>query len=322
MTRHEDGYGRSSLDLLQSGDIDEVMQGIDKMVEAAPSYEKLFSRWQRQQWNTEDFDYSVDAQQWQETPEDEKKYTRWTFSSFFLGEERVTTELLPFAIAAPSDEARMYLATQIADEAKHVVFFDRFYREVFGVTVAGLRASLEAEHERMNDHWVEMFDGILVDVANRLRLDPTDRPALYEGVTLYMIVIEGMMALTGTRFLLRNLKDMDRFPGFQAGFTCVARDESRHVGFGVKLLSDAIKEDPQAREVVAATLKRVLPVASLALVPPWAEDPYDYTDPISGTHSSEVFDYAAKSLQKKLAAIGIRPEDMQAGASPVQPAAA
>ena len=53
-------------------------------------------------------------------------------SQFFIGEERVTTELLPFAIAAPTDDQRIFLASQIADEARHCVFFDRFYREVLG----------------------------------------------------------------------------------------------------------------------------------------------------------------------------------------------
>ena len=45
-------------------DIDKVMSGLDKIIEAAPSYEKLFMRWQRQQWSTEDFDFTEDAKQW------------------------------------------------------------------------------------------------------------------------------------------------------------------------------------------------------------------------------------------------------------------
>ena len=42
-------------------DIDKVMSGLDRIIEAAPSYEKLFMRWQRQQWSTEDFDFTEDA---------------------------------------------------------------------------------------------------------------------------------------------------------------------------------------------------------------------------------------------------------------------
>ena len=45
-----------ALSVLLDGDIDKVMAGLDRIVEAAPSYEKLFMRWQRQQWSTEDFE--------------------------------------------------------------------------------------------------------------------------------------------------------------------------------------------------------------------------------------------------------------------------
>ena len=36
-----------ALSVLLDGDIDKVMSGLDRIVEAAPSYEKLFARWQR-----------------------------------------------------------------------------------------------------------------------------------------------------------------------------------------------------------------------------------------------------------------------------------
>lgn len=302
----DNGRSDAGLELLLSPDIDELLEGIDRSTEAAPSYRRLYSRWESQQWSTEQFDLSEDARQWrEETDEQAREYTLWSMSSFFCGEERVTTELLPFAIAAPTDEARAYLATQIADEARHTMFFDRFYREVFGLTAADLTEQLAHQRPRMNEAWGDLFEGILCEVATRLRLDPSDRRALWEGVTVYMIVIEGTLALTGTRFIMRGLRDQGRFPGFREAFTCVTRDESRHVGFGVRLLHDAVREDPAAVDVIESTLQRVLPVASGALVPPWADDPHDFTDPITGVHSSEMFDYAASCLRKRLAAIGL-----------------
>ena len=84
------------------GDIDKVMSGLDRIIEAAPSYEKLFMRWQRQQWSTEDFDFTEDAKQWADPDlitEEERRFMLFGFSQFFLGEERVTVELLPFAMA-------------------------------------------------------------------------------------------------------------------------------------------------------------------------------------------------------------------------------
>ena len=304
-----------ALSVLLDGDIDKVMAGLDRIVEAAPSYEKLFMRWQRQHWSTEDFDFTEDARQWADPDvftEEERKFLAFGFSEFFIAEDRVTVELLPFALAAPQKEAQLFLTTQISDEAKHVVFWDRFYREVFDSDADGIAEQLQQHRYVVNKDWETMFDGILHDCAERLRQDPTDFSALVRGVTVYMIVIEGMLALTAARFMIKSLKDNGWFPGFVQGFTAVNRDESRHVGFGVKFLADAIKADPENARVVEDTLKECLPVAPLVFVPPWVDDPYDFETPFY--HSSEIFEYAAKSLSKKLAAMGLDPA-MLAGAS-------
>src|SRR5215208_8139252 len=166
-----------AVQVLADADIDQVMAGLDRIVEAAPSYGKLFARWERQPWSSEQFDFSLDAEQWADPDligREQKDFFQWSCSSFFLGEERVTTELLPFAIAAPSHEARAFLATQISDEAKHMVFFDRFYREVFGADAATLTANLTAQRPAMNQRWGELFDGILHECAEALRQDPGD----------------------------------------------------------------------------------------------------------------------------------------------------
>jgi ribonucleoside-diphosphate reductase beta chain len=297
-----------ALDVLLDPDIDKVMAGLDRIVEAAPSYEKLFSRWENQQWNSESFDFTRDRIEWEGDvfTDLEREFMQWSLSSFFLGEERVTTELLPFAIAAPSHEARAFLCTQISDEAKHMVFFDRFYREVFGVSAATLSANLKEQRPTMNQQWGELFDGILHDCADRLRQNPSDIDALVRGVTVYMVVIEGTLALTGARFILRYLKESDRLPGFRQGFTAVNRDESRHVGFGVKFLADAIKDDPRHKRTIEATLQETLPIGTLALAPPMVDDPYDFVTPF-GYNSAEIYAYAMRSLSKKLAAMGMEP---------------
>lgn len=297
-----------ALQVLLDADIDKVMSGLDRIVEAAPSYRKLFSRWEKQQWNSESFDFTEDRRQWDGGVFDaeQRAFIEWSLSSFFLGEERVTTELLPFAIAAPSHEARAFLATQISDEAKHMVLFDRFYREVFGVDAETLTANVEAQRSHMNAEYGQLFDGILHDCAETLRKDPSDMSALVRGVTVYMIVIEGTLALTGARFIIRTLKERDLMPGFRQGFTAVNRDESRHVGFGVKFLADAIREDEAHKQTVQDTLQETLPIGTLALAPPMVDDPYDFTTPFGYT-SKEIYEYAMRSLSKKLAAMGMEP---------------
>jgi len=304
-----------ALQVLLDADIDRVMAGLDRIVEAAPSYEKLFARWERQQWSSEQFDFTTDAEQWADPDligAEQKEFFQWSCSSFFLGEERVTTELLPFAIAAPSHEARAFLATQISDEAKHMVFFDRFYREVFGVDAVTLSQNVEAQRPKMKPEYGQLFDEILHDCAETLRKDPSDFSALVRGVTVYMIVIEGTLALTGARFMLRTMKDNGWLPGFQQGFTAVNRDESRHVGFGVKFLADAIKADRAHAKTVQDTLAETLPVGTLALAPPMVEDPFTFVTPF-GYDSQEIFAYAMRSLSKKLAAMGMEPVGPVAG---------
>jgi ribonucleoside-diphosphate reductase beta chain len=305
--RHHDEP--SPLDVLLDGDIDRVMAGLDRIVEAAPSYRRLISRWENQGWNSESFDFGPDVEQWRDDSlwtADQKRFMLFSLSEFFVAEERVTTELLPFAIAAPLEDQRIFLASQIADEARHTVFFDRFYREVLGSDGATIAANLQAGRRHVNQDWRKLFDGILHDVAETLREDPSDMEALVRGITLYMIVIEGTLALTGARFILRSLKQLDRLPGFREGFIHVNRDESRHVGFGVKFLADAIAQDERYKRVVQETLSETLPVGVRAFVPPWEEDPYDFQIPF-GYHSSELFEYAMRSLSKKLAAMGMEP---------------
>src|SRR4051812_26041387 len=95
------------------------------------TYTQLYELWERQQWATQDLDFTQDRIDWPDPIAAEERYQRMTgLSAFFIGEERVTVELAPITRAAPDDEMRLFLATQIPDEARHVAFFDRFYREV------------------------------------------------------------------------------------------------------------------------------------------------------------------------------------------------
>jgi hypothetical protein len=76
-----------ALDVLLDGDIDRVMAGLDRIVEAAPSYRKLFARWERQPWSSEQFDFSRDAEEWNSDvwSDEQREFMQWSLSSFFLG---------------------------------------------------------------------------------------------------------------------------------------------------------------------------------------------------------------------------------------------
>ena len=57
------------------------------------------------------------------------------------------------------------------------------------------------------------------------------------------MVIEGMLALTGQHFIIDYNEREGTLPGFVEGFSNVARDEHRHIAFGVRFLTDMVKED-------------------------------------------------------------------------------
>jgi ribonucleoside-diphosphate reductase beta chain len=95
-------------------------------------YRQLYELWERQQWLTQELDFTRDREDWLGFPEEERVQRMYGLSSFFIGEQRVTEELGPMMRAAPTEEMRIFLSTQIADEARHVRFFDRFYSEVGG----------------------------------------------------------------------------------------------------------------------------------------------------------------------------------------------
>src|SRR6266581_4324126 len=89
--------------------------------------------------------------------------------------------------------------------------------------------------------------------------------------------------------------------GFYRGFTAIARDESRHVSFGIKVLQEAVREDPtRYAPLIQKTLMECLPLITGTLDPP---DPRYITE--YGHTESEIVQFAFESLNKRLRAIGI-----------------
>src|SRR6266446_6177631 len=128
-----------------------------------------------------------------------------------------------------------------------------------------------------NEGYNELFYERLPSAAQRLASNPKDFDAFVEGITLYHLLIEATLALTGQRFELEAMREegnTDR--GFYRGFTAVARDESRHVNFGIKVLQDAVREDAaRYAPIIQKTLVECLPLVTNTLDPP---DPRYITD--------------------------------------------
>jgi ribonucleoside-diphosphate reductase beta chain len=267
-------------------------------------YTELYQLWERQHWATQDLDFSQDRIDWHERMDDEERFQRmYGLASFFIGEQRVTEELGPIMRAAPTEEQRIFLSTQIADEARHVRFFERFYREV-GVSAEGdLHALLEENTKQLNDNFGVLFDEMLSSRVDRLAAEPENQECLVEAITLYHMVIEGMLALTGQHFIMDYNEQQGTLPAFVEGFQNVARDEHRHVAFGARFLRDKVDEDPRYLDAIQSTLQESLPVADGVLSPPWVEDSDDWE--LFGISVHETREFAAKCLTRRLKVIGL-----------------
>ena len=268
-------------------------------------YGELYALWERQQWATQDLDFSQDRIDWHERIPEQERYQRmYGLSSFFIGEQKVADELGPIMRAAPLEEQRIFLCTQIADEARHVRFFDRFYSEV-GVLAGADRLAerLAATEDNLNAAFGELFDGMLRERTDRLAAEPGDSVALVEAITLYHMVIEGVLALTGQHFIIDYNERAGTLPGFVEGFGKVARDEHRHVAFGARLLTEMAASDDRHRAAIESMLGEALPIAGRVLDPPWAAEDEDWE--IFGTTKEETHAFAAQCLSRRLRAIGL-----------------
>jgi ribonucleoside-diphosphate reductase beta chain len=293
---HQEGFLETSDPALQES----ADEGKAKLL----SSKELYLLWERQQWRTQDLDFSQDRIDWHERIDPEERFQRmYGLSGFFIGEQRVTDELGPIMRACPGEEERIFLSTQIADEARHVQFFDRFYSEV-GVYEGtdGLAERLRATEEHLNPAFEELFDGLLHTKVDRLAAEPEDTEVLVEAITLYHMIIEGALALTGQHFIIDYNVDQKTLPAFVEGFQNVARDEHRHIAFGVRFLTDMAKEEPRYREAMQRTMAEALPVADKVLDPPWAEEE-DWE--MFGYSREETHAFAAQCLTRRLKVIGL-----------------
>jgi ribonucleoside-diphosphate reductase beta chain len=265
---------------------------------------ELYELWERQQWSASTLDFSVDREQWPALDERARTRLMSRFSAFFIGEERVATAFAPFVGAAESLEEEAFLATQLVDEVRHTVFFDRFFEQVVGLDAQDTtEARLERTRQQVNADFGAVFDRRLMDIAERLRANPSDEETLVEGVTLYHIAIEGTLALTGQHLLTTLLEERDWLPGFLEGIKNVSRDEHRHLAFGSWYLQRKFRQDARCGDVIHRTLLEVLPLLQGVLVPADVK-PGEASDAL-GYSQSDVNDFAARALTRRLKAIGV-----------------
>ena len=294
----------SLLEMSQQGDVatiadDAYLKRTLKLMGPA----QLYELWERQQWQSQAVDLDRDRRDWERFSDEEKDEILWVLSSFFVGEERVTTQFSGLVMAYEDEQEEAFLTTQQVDEARHMKFFDRYYREVFAFEEDGIGERLARTREHVTDAFVTLFDDSLVKAGERLIADPGDLAAKVDFVTTYHMVIEGTLALTGQHFLLDYFEKKGLMPGFAEGFGNIARDEHRHVAYGTWFLQQKTAADEELKKRVQNVLVELLPVAAGVLVPPGYQLGDDYE--FFGYTSQEQTEYAYTALTRRLKVIGV-----------------
>jgi ribonucleoside-diphosphate reductase beta chain len=141
-----------------------------------------------------------------------------------------------------------------------------------------------------------------------VRREPANRRAWVESIVTYHLIIEGYLALAGQRNLLRYFRNAGLMPGFTTGFTAVARDESRHIGFGVLALRRRVVEDAEMGRVVARKVLELLEPAAQTAVNP--ESKLNIPDPATvppelRQSPVELREFSIGSLSKRLRSVGL-----------------
>ncbi len=205
-----------------------------------PELRNLYEKAKRDQWNATDqlpWSTSVDPEAelvpdfqipvygthiWERlTPAEVKKLRRealaWTLSQFMHGEQGALLATAQIVDATPSFDAKLYGATQVMDEGRHVEVYARYLRE-----------KLTRQYP-VNRHLKQLLDLILGDARWDMK---------YLGM---QIMVEGLaMAAFG------YLHQVCQEPLLTELTRYVMRDESRHVAFGVLALEDFYADLPAA----------------------------------------------------------------------------
>lgn len=209
-------------------------------------------------WDPAAIDFGRDREDWLGLSDLEREVLLHLTSLFQAGEESVTLDLLPLiqVIAAEGRlEEEMYLTSFLWEEAKHVEAFRRFLDEVVGPDATGDLGRFETPSYRA------IFHDALPGALARLR-DDASPVAQAEASVTYNMIVEGVLAETGYHAYAQMLRENDLMPGMQTVVRHLEGDESRHMAYGVFLLSRLVAEhgDP-VWSAIEARMSALLPQA-------------------------------------------------------------
>ncbi|GHO57353.1 R2-like ligand-binding oxidase [Ktedonobacter robiniae] len=235
-------------------------------------------------WDPRDIDLSQDCLDWQQLAEDPRTRLRNLILSFQAGEEAVTLDLLPLIMTVAREgrlEEELFLTTFLWEEGKHTEFFRRILDEV-------MQAEGDLHGVRTANNTRDLFSDDLPREMNLLLTDPSPANQARASV-LYNMIVEGVLAETGYFSFFRLLTQNNIMPGLQQGIQYIKRDESRHIAYGVFLISRLVAQDKSLWPVVEDRMNELFGAIQ--------------SDQQQNGTPEAVRDYARQQFEKRLARI-------------------
>ncbi|KUJ69161.1 hypothetical protein ACZ90_12415 [Streptomyces albus subsp. albus] len=227
-----------------------------------PTSRELYERWEKQQWSVRDVAVERDAAGWRELRPFARHELLSALAELEVGEVCVTQTLSSLVDHAPTEDDRIYLCTQLADEGRHVRFFQDYLEHAAGVDLTDPQDGKALEQAAA---YGQLFEPELRRATAAAREASGGAEAWYRALTYYHLITEGVLAATAlrtTRALARrfSLKALDE------GLTNVTRDETRHVTFGLTAARAGVRG--AFREAVADSYLTGVELAARVMVAP------------------------------------------------------
>lgn len=269
-------------------------------------YERLYREWEESHWSATAIDFEPDARQWREVlDEQQREAALWNYSMFLKGVASVSKALSAVMDAAPNPVHSLFVSTQIADEARNRMFLERFMREVAGKGDDPTSTSEALEHY-LTWGFKQLIEE-LQSTADSLRRHPDDRTLLTRVIALCHVIVEGVLAVAAEHFIHRYATEHKVMPGLAEGLGRIAKDEARHVAFGMTLLGRLVRASSENRTAAIKTWNKTLPWMVGVFVPPNFDRGYvecfDFT-------LEEIYAFGMRSFENKLDELGIPPEEL------------
>jgi ribonucleotide reductase beta subunit family protein with ferritin-like domain len=283
--------------------VDQEAVEIEEFVADPRPFRALYEHWERHQWSPFEIDFSVDADSFAALDEQTRTRLVWVFAHRFHAEFNVAALLAPFLLAAPDYDVQLLLATQVADEHRHIESLLRVYSEVFGVQ-GGIQAVKALADSQLDPVAATLYDAL--DGVVRALESSRDEDTFLGAVVAYHLLAEGSIGRANQTFVATQFDRVGLFPGLRQAQRLAVRDEVRHIGIGVSYARRRIARDGQpARALITELVDGFRALGEHLLERTSPELAGDFAEAY-GAKPATLWAEVQRQLQLRLRSLGLR----------------